>query len=162
MVLSSGSIRISVSCGLAIAKEHAATQGGRANSGPQLALEKDVSWRLDATVFGKHHTGNRETSRLQSFVGGTAVADCPRVKLLSSALVVALAFAFGCTPRQRSSTGVAFAAIGGTLSIAGIQGLEGSSADNKSNDVAVTVLVGGLVSLAIGAILYADAKKSRR
>ena len=84
------------------------------------------------------------------------------MKLLSSALIVALAFAFGCTPKQRSSTGVAFAAIGGTLSIGGIQGLEGSSADNKSNDVAMSVLVGGLVSLAIGAILYADAKKRRR
>jgi len=83
------------------------------------------------------------------------------VKLPSALLVIVVSLATACAPKQRSSTGVAFASLGGMVSVAGLEGMQGSSADEKSNDAAVTVLVAGLAFVLIGAVLYADAKKGR-
>ncbi len=83
------------------------------------------------------------------------------MKPSSPLLLAVLSFLLSCTQSQRGSTGAAFAVVGFPVVIAGVQGLQGSTADNNSNDGAVAVLVGGLAMVALGAILFADSKKTR-
>ncbi|MCP4445469.1 MAG: hypothetical protein GY811_09020 [Myxococcales bacterium] len=92
---------------------------------------------------------------------GTGVALYAPVRLLPVLLVAFLSVALSCTPKRRSSVGAGFAVVGIPVTIAGVQGLQGSSADNQSNDAAVGVLIVGIVLVGLGAILYADAKKPR-
>lgn len=81
------------------------------------------------------------------------------MKLPSLLLIIAfLSFTISCSQKQRRSTGAAFAVVGVTVSIGAVRGLQGSSADDNSNDKAAAVLVGALALVALGAIVYADAK----
>lgn len=107
----------------------------------------------------RHTLDGRNWARLMSNPWHRRCSGVVIVKLPTLLLTGFLSLAIACTTQQRSSTGVAFASVGGLVSIAAVEGLQGSTADGKSNDAAATVLVAGVVLLALGAILYADARK---